>query len=80
MYRDHNLCCKPPLLERRGGAHYSTLAVSLVTAIANDTRRFTSWTAETMEHYPIFRTMRQWKSLPPLTVREHTRLLRDIYL
>lgn len=37
MYRDENLCCKPPLLERRGGAHYSTLAVSLVTAIANDT-------------------------------------------
>ncbi len=38
MYRDQNLCCKPPLLQRRGGAHYSTLAVSLVTAIANDTR------------------------------------------
>jgi len=37
MYRDPGLCCKPPLLARRGGAHYSTLAVSLVTAIANDT-------------------------------------------
>jgi len=36
MYRDPELCCKPPLLARRGGAHYSTLAVSLVEAIAND--------------------------------------------
>jgi 6-phospho-beta-glucosidase len=35
-YRDPYLCCKPPLLEKRGGAHYSTLAVSLVTAIATD--------------------------------------------
>jgi 6-phospho-beta-glucosidase len=38
MYRDPALCCKPPLLERRGGAYYSTLAVSLVDAIANDRR------------------------------------------
>lgn len=37
MYRDPELCCKPPLLARRGGAYYSTLAVSLVEAIANDT-------------------------------------------
>jgi 6-phospho-beta-glucosidase len=37
MYQDPGLCCKPPLLARRGGAHYSTLAVSLVAAIANDT-------------------------------------------
>jgi 6-phospho-beta-glucosidase len=37
MYRDPELCCKPPLLASRGGAHYSTLAVSLVAAIANDT-------------------------------------------
>ena len=37
-YRDPELCCKPPLLAKRGGAHYSTLAVSLVTAIANDTQ------------------------------------------
>lgn len=36
MYRDSELCCKPPLLAKRGGAHYSTLAVSLVAAIAND--------------------------------------------
>jgi 6-phospho-beta-glucosidase len=36
MYRDPNLCCKPALLEKRGGAHYSTLAVSLVASIAND--------------------------------------------
>jgi 6-phospho-beta-glucosidase len=36
QYRDPGLCCKPPLLEKRGGAHYSTLAVSLVNAIAND--------------------------------------------
>lgn len=38
MYRDPQLCCKPPLLASRGGAHYSTLAVSLVTAIATDAR------------------------------------------
>jgi 6-phospho-beta-glucosidase len=37
-YRDPELCCKPPLLAKRGGAHYSTLAVSLVTAIATDAR------------------------------------------
>jgi 6-phospho-beta-glucosidase len=36
MYRDPQLCCKPPLLAHRGGAYYSTLAVSLVSAIAND--------------------------------------------
>lgn len=36
LYRDPALCCKPPLLAKRGGAHYSTLAVSLVAAIAND--------------------------------------------
>ncbi|MDQ2743830.1 MAG: 6-phospho-beta-glucosidase, partial [Chloroflexota bacterium] len=38
QYRDPELCCKPPLLERRGGAYYSTLAVSLVAAIANNTQ------------------------------------------
>lgn len=38
MYRDPDLCCKPPLLARRGGAHYSTLAVSLVASIAGDRR------------------------------------------
>jgi 6-phospho-beta-glucosidase len=38
MYRDPALCCKPPLLARRGGAYYSTLAVSLVDAVANDRR------------------------------------------
>jgi 6-phospho-beta-glucosidase len=37
LYRDESLCCKPPLLEKRGGAHYSTVAVSLVSAIAGDT-------------------------------------------
>jgi 6-phospho-beta-glucosidase len=36
MYRDPELCCKPPLLAKRGGAHYSTLAAALVTAIAGD--------------------------------------------
>lgn len=36
MYRDPELCCKPPLLAKRGGAHYSTLAVALVEAIATD--------------------------------------------
>jgi len=39
QYRDPALCCKPPLLEKRGGAHYSTLAVSLVSSIHNDTRQ-----------------------------------------
>jgi 6-phospho-beta-glucosidase len=38
QYRDPSLCCKPPLLEKRGGAYYSTLAVSLVSSIHNDTR------------------------------------------
>lgn len=38
MYRDPELCCKPALLAERGGAHYSTLAVSLVASIANDVR------------------------------------------
>lgn len=38
QYRDPELCCKPPLLARRGGAHYSTLAVSLVSSIHNDRR------------------------------------------
>lgn len=38
QYRDPELCCKPPMLAQRGGAYYSTLAVSLVAAIANDTR------------------------------------------
>ncbi|HZU13420.1 MAG TPA: 6-phospho-beta-glucosidase [Chloroflexota bacterium] len=36
QYRDPELCCKPPLLAKRGGAYYSTLAVSLVDSIAND--------------------------------------------
>jgi 6-phospho-beta-glucosidase len=36
MYRDPALCCKPPLLDKRGGAHYSTLAVSLLTAVTTD--------------------------------------------
>lgn len=36
QYRDPELCCKPPMLAQRGGAYYSTLAVSLVAAIAND--------------------------------------------
>jgi 6-phospho-beta-glucosidase len=36
LYRDPELCCKPPLLTERGGAHYSTLAVSLISAIAAD--------------------------------------------
>lgn len=36
MYGDPDLCCKPPLLAKRGGAHYSTLAIALVAAIATD--------------------------------------------
>jgi 6-phospho-beta-glucosidase len=38
QYRDPSLCCKPALLSKRGGAYYSTLAVSLVSAIHNDRR------------------------------------------
>jgi 6-phospho-beta-glucosidase len=38
QYLDPSLCCKPALLSKRGGAHYSTLAVSLVSAIQNDRR------------------------------------------
>ncbi len=36
MYRDPNLREKPKLLEKRGGAHYSTVAVSLIAAIENN--------------------------------------------
>lgn len=36
MYRDPNLREKPKLLEKRGGAYYSTAAVSLISAIEND--------------------------------------------
>ncbi|MCD6290301.1 MAG: 6-phospho-beta-glucosidase [Anaerolineae bacterium] len=36
MYQNPNLKEKPKLLEKRGGAHYSTVAVSLMTAIENN--------------------------------------------
>jgi 6-phospho-beta-glucosidase len=36
MYRDPNLRIKPELLNERGGARYSTAAVSLLVAIANN--------------------------------------------
>ena len=36
MYRDPNLRTKPELLNERGGARYSTAAVSLLVAIANN--------------------------------------------
>lgn len=36
LYADPNLSSKPKLLERRGGAHYSTAAVALISAIHND--------------------------------------------
>jgi 6-phospho-beta-glucosidase len=36
MYRDPNLRTKPALLNERGGARYSTAAVSLIRAIANN--------------------------------------------
>lgn len=35
-YRDPSLCVKPPELEQRGGAYYSTVAVALLEAIEND--------------------------------------------
>jgi 6-phospho-beta-glucosidase len=38
LYSDPNLKEKPKLLETRGGAHYSTVAVSLIRAIAQDRR------------------------------------------
>ena len=38
MYRDPSLKEKPALLEKRGGAHYSTAAVELIRAIAQDRR------------------------------------------
>jgi 6-phospho-beta-glucosidase len=38
MYEDEHLCTKPKLLERRGGAYYSTLAVAIIAAIVNDKR------------------------------------------
>ncbi len=38
MYRDPNLREKPALLNQRGGARYSTAAVSLIRAIANNAK------------------------------------------
>ncbi len=38
MYRDPSLREKPELLEKRGGAYYSTAAVELIRAIAQDRR------------------------------------------
>jgi 6-phospho-beta-glucosidase len=38
LYADPNLKEKPQLLEQRGGAHYSTAAVNLIRAIAQDRR------------------------------------------
>ncbi|MDI6829656.1 MAG: 6-phospho-beta-glucosidase, partial [Armatimonadota bacterium] len=35
-YQNPKLCKKPKLLEKRGGAHYSTAAVSLASAIYNN--------------------------------------------
>lgn len=37
LYGDSELVTKPKLLERRGGAHYSTAAVGLISAMHNDT-------------------------------------------
>ncbi len=36
LYADPNLTHKPSLLERRGGAHYSTVAVSVIRAVRCD--------------------------------------------
>ena len=38
LYRDPDLSVKPPQLAKRGGAHYSDAAISLVSAIHNDKR------------------------------------------
>jgi len=40
MYKDVNLTEKPELLEQRGGAYYSTAAVSLIDALENDKNEF----------------------------------------
>lgn len=40
MYKDVNLTDKPKLLEQRGGAYYSTAAVSLIDAIENGKNEF----------------------------------------
>ncbi len=36
LYKDPNLCEKPKLLERRGGAYYSDAACNLISSIYND--------------------------------------------
>ncbi|NNG67859.1 6-phospho-beta-glucosidase [Caldanaerobacter subterraneus] len=36
LYKDPNLNVKPPQLEKRGGAHYSDAACSLISSIYND--------------------------------------------
>ncbi|MCY6959929.1 6-phospho-beta-glucosidase [Clostridium brassicae] len=36
LYKDENLSVKPPQLAKRGGAHYSDAACSLINAIYND--------------------------------------------
>lgn len=40
LYKDVNLTGKPKLLEQRGGAYYSTAAVSLIDAIENGKNEF----------------------------------------
>lgn len=36
LYRDSDLCEKPALLEKRGGAYYSDAACSLINSLYND--------------------------------------------
>lgn len=38
LYKDPNLSIKPPQLEKRGGAYYSEVAISLIRSIYNDTK------------------------------------------
>lgn len=38
LYKDLNLSVKPPQLAKRGGAHYSDAACSIISSIYNDTR------------------------------------------
>lgn len=40
LYEDINLVDKPALLEQRGGAYYSTAAVSLIDALENDKNEY----------------------------------------
>ncbi len=39
LYRDPAVATKPKALTRRGGAHYSTIAIDVMSSIYNDSRK-----------------------------------------